>query len=102
MVLRGEQIQRCGPAECNLCTNLALPNEIAWLPRDRTRVRTQCGAHAGPASQRIVPQDGQSMSAAYLQTLYPIARARRRVAADRTPNGPRQKGGRYVEQVHHR
>jgi len=39
MVLRGEQIQRCGPAGCTLRSNRSLPNKIDRIPRDRMRTR---------------------------------------------------------------
>ena len=39
MVLRGEQIQRCGPAGCTLRSNRSFPHEIDRIPRDRMRAR---------------------------------------------------------------
>ena len=101
MVLLGKQIQRCDPASCNLLTDRALPNDIARLPGERAPVRAQPRAHSIPVSRTLIQQNGPNRSAVTHSTRYHVTRAGRPATVDRSPNGPRQPGGRYVLQIHH-
>jgi hypothetical protein len=101
MVLHGRQIQRRGLVGCTPLTHLALPNDIAGLPREGARLPTRACVHTGPAHPGIVQQNGPNKSAAIHQKRYHVARAGRHSGTDQASNGPRHEGGRYVLPIHH-
>ena len=82
MVLRGEQIQRCGPGGCTPLTSHTLFKQIARLYSKSARNLTWSGPCEPGFLSLPEPVSGRLLAIS--------------LGADCEPNAPTPKGGRYV------